>query len=222
MQGQIPPFISVEIPSYKDLYNIDNSFIKKYQSPLLLITPENFSLHELALIESECQRLGITKVGFMINRDNLINETFALLDINIGPVELSDEELFNLLDFTQDESCERMNSNESQVPESIKSTVRIHAKGGRNLVLGHEKQILSVCVTFDMEIEKKSTTLISWIWIKPGLSNEMRQQIHLKLKQWLLDNSMVQLFATININNKRSIRFFTKMGFEPKCLFLKV
>lgn len=73
-----------------------------------------------------------------------------------------------------------------------------------------------------MTVNNQLTTLISWVWMKTGLPNELRRCLKLFYTSWLKEQSTEKLFASIHIENKKSIKFFQDIGFKPECLFLNL
>ncbi len=216
-----PAFTSIRLRSPDELPTISMEGLQKLNSPLVLVTIDDFKIQDLLKNSEELRRLEVNKVGFSAKRDQLANQVHDLAHDLIIPVELPVEELCEFLDWTQDEAIERMPFNAPGVLDSLKDSVRQHARVGETLVLVQNSEKIATCVGFDMVIDGEPTTLISWVWVKSDISAALKQAILSNITKWLEKTAQQKLFAAIHVENERSINFFSKMGFQPSCLFVR-
>lgn len=82
-----------------------------------------------------------------------------------------------------------------------------------------DNNIVSIIMTFDSKFfTGELVDQIGWVWIDQNLSKEIRTEAHLLLSNWLRSNLRHDFYqAGIHIENTRSQKFFTKLGFKAKC-----
>lgn len=82
-----------------------------------------------------------------------------------------------------------------------------------------DNNIVSIIMTFDSKFfTGELVDQIGWVWIDQNLSKEIRTEAHLLLSIWLRSNLRHDFYqAGIHIENTRSQKFFTKLGFKAKC-----
>ncbi len=82
-----------------------------------------------------------------------------------------------------------------------------------------DNNIASIIMTFDSKyFTGESVDQIGWVWIDQNLSKEIRTEAHLLLSNWLRSNLRHDFYqAGVHIENIRSQKFFTKLGFKAKC-----
>lgn len=61
---------------------------------------------------------------------------------------------------------------------------------------------------------------VTWIWINQQLDAEIRSNTHYAFMHWLRERGSIRYQAGIHIYNERSLLFFMKMGFQPKCFHI--
>ena len=216
-----PQFASISLQSSGELPVLLMEDLKKLNSPLVLVNIDDFKIADLTDKMRELQRLDVTKIGFSASREQLSSDTPLSTKFDLSQMQLPEDELCKFLDWTQDEAVERMPFNAPGVLGSLKESVRQHARTGETLVLAYNSDKIATCIGFDMVINGELTTLISWVWIKSNAPGALKPFILSQIKNWLAKTAQSKLFASINIENERSINFFSKLGFKPSCLFVR-
>jgi predicted DNA-binding protein (UPF0251 family) len=216
-----PSFTSIRISSTNELPLIIKTELKKLNSPLVLINIDDFEISDLKNKITDIKRLCADKVGLSLSREKLVYNAHESLEDNLSEAQLSEIELFKFLDWTQDEAVERMQLSLPIALNSLKDSVRQHAKIGKTLVLTHNLEKIATCIGYDMIIDDEPNTLISWVWIKSNISTTIRAAVVSRINFWLSCTAQSKIFASVHIENDRSIRFFSKLGFKPSCLFVR-
>lgn len=218
----MPVFKTVFLENIADIVSIKKTNFTDLKIPLILIKIKHFQIENLESIADKIAQLEIRKIGFGIHKESLKSETHSCSYTELNKRNFSNDKLNQFLDYTQDEARSRMPFINLTELENVKKTLHLHARDGRVIILEKNNIEVFTAILYDSIIDEQSTTLISWVWIKSGLPHDMRQLLKLYFTSWLKEQSTEKIFASVHIENKKSIQFFQELGFKPECLFLNL
>lgn len=84
-----------------------------------------------------------------------------------------------------------------------------------------DNKLAGVIVLVDYTQHSTLNTLISWVWIKNRVDNNVKLFIKQKLVNVLIENSRENIIASVYTSNIRSLFFFTKLGFNLRWIYVE-
>lgn len=66
----------------------------------------------------------------------------------------------------------------------------------------------------------ETPTLISWVWIRSGVTQDIRASIHSSIQSLIAQADQPKIIASVHTDNVPSFNFFSRLGFKVKWVYV--
>ena len=194
---------------------------KDYPTEWLVFVPQNPNPDDLPLLAKECHNTYFVQLGFIGTPNNIQYKKRESPNIT--------EEVFsskkNLIECFYSIYQKELSQPWTQyIPKNMhQSNIEIISEVStleNSLFLKSEvtSEIMALVLNFPSQLcTGENIEQVGWIWIHQNLTKEDRQVAREKIKYWLASRKAKTFQSGIHLENNRSQKFFTNIGFTLRC-----